>query len=148
MGTKFLGGREIARHQQVQFLLLSITAWELARASARDVNNRYPAIALSTFTSGSPCIAIGGYPIDVAHAKAAPLAGERQTARATAAVLEDFDNLFARLVLAYGSRAEDADIVFIQRAHASAVHDGLPNDLIGHGWLPSGTRRCMAVSCS
>src|SRR5215813_10518964 len=31
-----------------------------AYASARDVNNRYPAIALSTIASGSPCIAIGG----------------------------------------------------------------------------------------
>src|SRR5215467_2244635 len=28
-----------------------------AYASARDVNNRYPAIALSTIASGSPCIA-------------------------------------------------------------------------------------------
>jgi hypothetical protein len=82
---------------------------DAAYASARDVNNRYPAIAFSTIASGSPCT------------------------RATAAVLEDFDNFRACLVLANGSRAEDADIVFIQRAHAAAIDDGLANDLVGHG---------------
>jgi hypothetical protein len=106
---------------------------DAAYASARDVNNRYPAIAFSTIASGSPCIPIGGDPVDVAHAKAAPLAVERQTTRATAAVLEDFDNFRACLVLANGSRAEYADIVFIQRAHAAAIDDGLANDLVGHG---------------
>src|SRR5262245_9633911 len=41
------------------------------------------------------------------------------------------------LVPANSSRAEDADIVFIQRAHAAAIDDGLVNDLVGHGWFPS-----------
>jgi hypothetical protein len=103
----------------------------LDHTSGCNVDIRYPASAPSTTSAGSPSIASDGDQIEVAHAKAA---------RAAATVLEGCDNLCAGLIFADCSRAEDPDIVFIQRACALAIHDGLANDLVGHGQFPSAVR--------
>lgn len=71
------------------------------------------------------------------HKPAAPFTPQDEmstsTTRTTAAVLEGFDDSGAVLVLPDRSRTEDADIVFIQRACATAIEDGLANELVGHG---------------
>jgi hypothetical protein len=112
----------------------------LDHTSGCNVDIRYPASAPSTTSAGSPSIASDGDQIEVAHAKAIPFAPEWQAARAAATVLEGCDNLCAGLIFADCSRAEDPDIVFIQRACALAIHDGLANDLVGHGQFPSAVR--------
>src|SRR5690242_4914630 len=53
-----------------------------------------------------------------------------------ATVLEGLDDIGAILVLSDRSRTEDADIVFIPRACAAAIQDGLANELVGHGHFP------------
>jgi hypothetical protein len=80
--------------------------------------------------------------------KAAPRATEREAARVPAAILESLDHIGAMLVPAKRSRTEDADIVFIQRACATSMQDGLVNELVGHGHplLPFKATRCLSAS--
>lgn len=65
-----------------------------------------------------------------------------------AAVLEGLDDSGAVYVLPDRSRTEDADVVFIQRACATAIEDGLANELVGHDRSLCRLKATRGLSCT